>query len=471
MPERMDSASKEKMLEALDMVSDLVEKSSMHPNDAIVKAAMTKKIPAGHVNLMVTAFNTGRANFHRKSASTVLDKAASVALANSDIVLEKLYPSREKSAAVKAKTTGISSDYAVPFSIKHKQGDLTKAASVPTPSVEPLQKAEDTASVRKEFHDMRMQKIALDNKAVEVESKKQKFIDLYKTACDTIRSNRPDNWSEIKANLEAGYGSGVKTLLKHIEAANQVVVKRANAKHYEPMNITKPVYREIVACMEALEHYKKARDEHHVMTNNAREKNQKESLLPMAKTAADDKSDKPSGGIFGKGKLEIGKNFADKFKSFGGLVQQRLSQPAVDSALSSAYDEDSTRRFVESLSAPDHEMELLSIRNKATLHDLMANDEVISQEDPAKVIGLYNDIQKLVPTLSQNPGVLRTVLRKAIAQGGMDTAEYHQLAETERFLHNRNAQPHPSTTTRTTPREIIKMSPSLLRAQIGGAKK
>ena len=90
MRERMDKQSQERILNALDSVSELVENDNLHPNEAITKVAGEHKIPAGHIKLMVTAFNTGRANHHRKAASSVLDKAAPIPMADASIILDKL---------------------------------------------------------------------------------------------------------------------------------------------------------------------------------------------------------------------------------------------------------------------------------------------------------------------------------------------------------------------------------------------
>ena len=46
----------------------------------------------------------------------------------------------------------------------------------------------------------------------------------------------------------------------------------------------------------------------------------------------------------------------------------------------------------------------------------------------------YNDIQRLAPRAVQQPAILRAVLRRALAQGALDTHELDQLAKIDETL-------------------------------------
>ena len=73
---RLSKEAESQVLDALGSVADLVNELD-EPNDAIIKAAKEFNIPAGHVNLMVTAYNTGRTNKQRMAADDPQEKAAS----------------------------------------------------------------------------------------------------------------------------------------------------------------------------------------------------------------------------------------------------------------------------------------------------------------------------------------------------------------------------------------------------------
>jgi hypothetical protein len=64
----MRSLSKEaehKLIAAIEKAAALVN-AGEEPNSAIIKSASAANIPAGHINLMVHAYNTGRTNKQRE---------------------------------------------------------------------------------------------------------------------------------------------------------------------------------------------------------------------------------------------------------------------------------------------------------------------------------------------------------------------------------------------------------------------
>ena len=115
MPKTMPRMTKEgeaRLRAALDEVVDLVN-DGKDPDDAIVKVAADHAIPAGQVNLMVAAYNTGRTTRHRESHSSLLDKAADFPIADAPAILDRLYPSRIKSAAAVERESGVHVGYSL----------------------------------------------------------------------------------------------------------------------------------------------------------------------------------------------------------------------------------------------------------------------------------------------------------------------------------------------------------------------
>src|SRR3990167_3349263 len=105
--------SEELLIDALGSVADLVL-DGMSPNDAIAKEASERKVPRGHIGLMVTAYNAGRTENQRKSGTSVLEKAAEFELADTDKVLAMMYPSSIKTAAQTRVDTAVDSSYSRP---------------------------------------------------------------------------------------------------------------------------------------------------------------------------------------------------------------------------------------------------------------------------------------------------------------------------------------------------------------------
>lgn len=86
------------------------------------------------------------------------------------------------------------------------------------------------------------------------------------------------------------------------------------------------------------------------------------------------------------------------------------------------------------LSDPGHETNLRKIRTQAMLHDMMQNDNVLRGYKPTEIAGAFNDISQMSPRLAGQPMLTRSLLRKWLPQGGIDTFEAKDVAETEKLL-------------------------------------
>src|ERR1700761_8849909 len=92
------SAAAEKVLHsALGDVAGHVN-DGLHPDAAIEKAARANHVPCGHVRLMVNAYNIGRTTRQREDGGSPQEKAAEFPLASTANVLERLYPTKVKTA-------------------------------------------------------------------------------------------------------------------------------------------------------------------------------------------------------------------------------------------------------------------------------------------------------------------------------------------------------------------------------------
>jgi hypothetical protein len=127
---KLSKDAETRILTALESVADSVNEG-ISPNDAIVKAASAHDIPAGHVNLMVSAYNTGRTGKQRMAAESPFDKAATFELANHSDIMGRLYPTQVKSAAQKRDETIIDDEYAqAPVFAHHKKAAQVAARKV-----------------------------------------------------------------------------------------------------------------------------------------------------------------------------------------------------------------------------------------------------------------------------------------------------------------------------------------------------
>jgi hypothetical protein len=78
---KISKDAENKLMQAIEKTAVLVN-DGMGPSDAIAKAASEDRIPPGHINLMVHAYNTGRTTRQRQDGSSVFEKVADFPLAD-----------------------------------------------------------------------------------------------------------------------------------------------------------------------------------------------------------------------------------------------------------------------------------------------------------------------------------------------------------------------------------------------------
>ena len=69
----LSKEAEQKLIGAIERAATLVNEGA-DPNSAIIKSASEASIPAGHINLMVHAYNTGRTNKQREHGNDTLEK-------------------------------------------------------------------------------------------------------------------------------------------------------------------------------------------------------------------------------------------------------------------------------------------------------------------------------------------------------------------------------------------------------------
>ena len=97
------------------------------------------------------------------------------------------------------------------------------------------------------------------------------------------------------------------------------------------------------------------------------------------------------------------------------------------------------------LSDPNHETNLRKIRTAVMMHDLMQNDNVLRGYKPTDIADAFNDISQMSPRLASQPMLSRSLLRKWLPQGGIDTFEAKDVAETEKLLASTGGVTSPTT--------------------------
>lgn len=126
--------------------------------------------------------------------------------------------------------------------------------------------------------------------------------------------------------------------------------------------------------------------------------------------------------------FSIGVMGADVPISVGSTAGQAGVDNGIKDLVSKGYN--LRLRGIEPKAKAQHKVNMDQIQRESVLRDLIANDEIISQQDPKSIESAYNTMLALAPSASMVPDIVRSVLRQATAQT-IDPHFANQLVELE----------------------------------------
>jgi hypothetical protein len=462
----MRSLSKEaeqKLIQAIEGAAAYVN-SGLTPNDAIVKSASEHNIPAGHVNLMVHAYNTGRTNKQREQGEDTYEKAADFKLADADIVLDRLYPKQVKTSAEILKNDIVSTEYAVSPAgmLARRRAALAKEAAaaqtlITKPEYVAPPRDPHAAAMRAHVQRVTEKRAAEELRREATMAEHNATVAMDKLA-DYFRV--PGNMSFQDAVKEVGLRLGHQgvSVLEKVAAVYPKFTKQAatGVDHFG----ADQVYGLVENVLDSVNVFVTARNNLPPTKEAAAEKKIAPapvtgSILydPLAenlelKTAAGAKPQEKTFGsqvntaLFGNASSPKRPEPRTDSKPFGPIstVGEYIGGAAGGKAqdvASSVFglDADPSKeklKAYQSLTAPEHELELKNIRAQATLHDLMANDPVVSGYDSQEVATAFNDIASAAPNIVESPAVLQAVLRKRLEAGQFADFDVKQLLDMDK---------------------------------------
>jgi hypothetical protein len=434
---RLTKESEERLSAAIAAVRERTTHGEC-PNDAIVKVASDKGISAGHVRLLVRAYNNGRAVEHIKSASSLVDKASAFPLADASVILERMFPTDVKTPAEKIAAAAVSDDYKRSPSgwlqrreLATRKTTLTKAAAERKPSTVPSypeyphraerQALSDLADLERELSDIRQ----------------TVYGDCYKVASainavgDYFRRPDAHNVNEVRVNAAARYGPPGEALLTHATK----FVKAAQAAprgHTHAVNWDAEPYALIKAAMDSMSAF-----------SSNREKLEKaETEFPEKKAALL----RPFG-LTPQRTVNAGSIWEDRLLKDGASVAPFMVA-GVTSGMARGLAEKvmpKTREMLvqdalQRLGSPKHEDRLREIQAQTMLHELIASDPVISGYDPEDVMEAYNNLAEVQPRAMQTRLMAQALLRKYLEQASaFDPFDVDQMLDVEKKITARNA--------------------------------
>lgn len=469
MVKKLSKASEERLLTALEKISKVTEHDE-DPNEAIAKVASELRVPHGHVQLLVNAYNTGRSAAQRNSSDDVWEKAADFPLADTAKILEFMYPAKVKSASEVYKDSTISHEYQqTPYWLNKKESLEKQARKIdwklvdkkpePYPSYsDPYTKASsDARRLKKDLEEARYKAAYAFDLATNL---KDELRDYFKQA-----DHKPFN--EVKRNSVLLHGAPCEALFNQLAEEAPYLTKQASQKLApatgEPYNL-------INQCMEAFEAYqalnnvyldkqssydKKAEE----LLRPFAEGQDKKPLSPVSVLGEDPKafSSSKQADENGNGKPSAASNFFSGLSHGWGSTKpslasslgwahnlgQTLTKPVAE-ARTDAFKDFYKKRVEDKLkpgvpfkaqtAMDDHDADISGLQQTAMLSDLLANDDVIAHHNPHEVMQTYSDLQSVAPTALANKEIARTLLRRRLQTPGSELFDLDQLLKVEKTL-------------------------------------
>lgn len=435
---RLTKESEERISSALSKVAERTNRGES-PNDAIVKVASDMSIPAGHVRLMVRAFNNGRSLGHIRNHSELTEKAAAFPLADASEVLERMFPSKVETPAEKAAAVAVSDDYRMSpkgwlqrrEKAASRQNLLVKAASADkSPEASPY--PTDPRRAGKEA----MAKIG--ELSLEHERLKEAAVGAsYKVAADVNAVGdyfgRPDSFdiNEVRVNAQTALGAPGGKLVEHAcrmykyAMVNPVRFTHAVDWEQEPYSLIKQALDSMVDFTEkraALDKFEEELPE-----------KKAEALRPFCQRPGNDvivgsvwdnqSQTKQAAGLLGL--------------TVAGLVGG--SARGMSEKMLPKSKEDLIQERMQELADPAHEDKLRAIRMQTMMHEMMATDPVISGYEPEMVLEAFNHLSEVAPRAMQQRVMAQALLRKYLEQASaLDTFDVDQMLDVEGKIQERD---------------------------------
>tara|TARA_B100000579_G_C22848316_1_gene865794 strand:- start:385 stop:1806 length:1422 start_codon:yes stop_codon:yes gene_type:complete len=79
----------------------------------------------------------------------------------------------------------------------------------------------------------------------------------------------------------------------------------------------------------------------------------------------------------------------------------------------------------------DYDLGVRDVEQAAILQNLLSTDDILSEEDPEKVIDAYNTFRKLAPELASDINITRVTLRSMVQHEGLSVFDANQFSQAE----------------------------------------
>jgi hypothetical protein len=435
MPQTVRKLSEEQeraLSSALCKVADCIN-AGEHPNDAIYKIASQDKIPAGHIPLMVNAYNTGRCLSQIRNGKTVLEKAADFPIAHAKDVLERMYPSKVATPAEEKKASDISPEYQLLprwFGELRKaaQSVLVKEAAECCEERKPIFPAKpyEEGALRQAQKTKNQLTTTASMKKLAAAKASREAIEAYDELQQYFKYANCIPFPEVRENVSAAVGARGARLMDTLLETNKRLTKQA-AYQITPVNWSAEPYSLVATCLSAMDRYVAAQGDYLAFHKQAAEQI-KEAFRPFAR------GDQHTRGSIWAPSQEKQADEVSDLTTMGLGAMVGVAGRELGEKLSPDKEKEVNKRILK-MEDPYQEDRMNALNTRTMLYDLMVNDPVISGYNPREITQAYNHIREIAPRAAGQRMVAQALLRKYLSQGGaMDPFELSDMLENERRM-------------------------------------
>lgn len=435
---RMTPQTEEKITDAVEDVVDMINDGE-DPNAAIVKVAAERQLSPGHVGFLVNAYNTARANRQREGSRLLSEKSADYPVADPGTIFDRLFPKQVKSAAQLQREQTVSPDYDLPptwLGRARGRAAFEKRAEAGAPKLtdkEVVPYDRDPAErAKRAYHAATWRERQVEESRRLFSAAQDGLVARFQKLAAWFDDAANPTVADVRDNVEALWGREGAAILNHLEGSRPRLTKRACKlsspgpvdRRAEPYRTIEETIGQTATVKAAGEAYASARAEADARTA--------EELAPFAPARRGSPLGLPSPESSvekqaGPYTTALGVQLTrDMLGHIGGGLEVPDKEKMVDKAL-------------RQISSPEHEQELRGIHTQSMLHNMLANDPIISSYRPTEVTDAFNQVSQLAPNAAGQPAVVGPLLRKWLQQGNLDTFEGDQVVGTEHKLKQINA--------------------------------
>jgi hypothetical protein len=430
---KLSKLDEARILGALDVVREQLD-SGATPNDAITKVAADHQLRPEFVQLMINAVNTGQTNQHRRDAGGDPIKAAEeFPLADPNVILERLYPTKCKTAAETQREEVVSSAYGCQAGAERMWQEKTAADKRAnyTPdwtrlNGELIKKPRPYPGLmedmmKKAMGEVERAKQRTDNTRMAAQKAFDKASAAICELVDYFQKTGGLSFTEVSTNSIKLFGKKAEGLMKMVAGQLHDNTKKAAAHYDRPIDHTKAPYKTVRQCLAYSTEYQQKRATYMDTAKEASAAAER-AVLPFALHPV------ITGSV-----LDGETSWFDKIGIAPMAATGLLGTIGRIKDLGASFSRDSANKtqdkITNELLDPAHEAEMRNIQAQAMLTKLISGP--FSRYEPEDVMDAYNRVSPFIPEAAQHEALAQDAIQKQLAGGhnAMDIFTIGQLTD------------------------------------------